>query len=132
MFLYFVSPIFCFMISYIAQAFDPVTFFDTLPEFLEFDATFGGRLAIVPTKKSMNSSSVIISSAWSRGDAKKNEKDRVKMFKELEARLQRERQLEKLRGEMVLQKHLSGKGKRRKITNPDGVVSYQWAHERKK
>ena len=61
------------------------------------------------------------------------EKARKRAYDELEKRVEREKHLTAVEQQIQLQKHLMGKGRRRKIdTGEDGPVTYKWKKQRKK
>ena len=61
------------------------------------------------------------------------EKARKQAYNELEKRIEREKHLTAVEQQIQLQKHLMGKGRRRKInTGEDGPVTYKWKKQRKK
>ncbi|KAJ3155012.1 UTP11-like, U3 small nucleolar ribonucleoprotein [Geranomyces variabilis] len=60
-------------------------------------------------------------------------KKREKSYRELAARVERDEQLQRAAREMDLQKHLMGKGSKRKVgTAKDGTAIYKWKAERKR
>lgn len=63
----------------------------------------------------------------------KIEKARKRAYNELERRVEREKHLSVIEQQIELQKHLMGKGRRRKInTGEGGPVLYKWKKQRKK
>jgi U3 small nucleolar RNA-associated protein 11 len=63
----------------------------------------------------------------------KIEKARKQAYNELEKRIEREKHLSAVEQQIQLQKHLMGKGRRKKVnTGEDGPVVYKWKKQRKK
>ncbi len=58
---------------------------------------------------------------------------RLRKYKELSARMQRQEELRKVERELQIQKNLMGKGRRKKVgVDKDGLAVYKWKNERKK
>ncbi|CCE87321.1 Piso0_005869 [Millerozyma farinosa CBS 7064] len=62
----------------------------------------------------------------------KEQLNKLKQFKLLKGRLERESQLRQVEERMELTKELMKKGSKKKIKDADGKVKYKWKNERKK
>ncbi|TPX56780.1 hypothetical protein PhCBS80983_g04298 [Powellomyces hirtus] len=102
-----------------AKNFDPATYFDT-PEALL------ARKYNRPTTTMLESVSTLPATH-------KIVKKREKSYAELAARLEREEQLHKAQLEMDMQKHLMGKGSKKKVgVDKAGLAIYKWKAVRKR
>jgi U3 small nucleolar RNA-associated protein 11 len=106
--------------------FSPAKFFDTVPEFLH-------RRFNRPRKSKLDKELIVANfNKISLKQLKRNERHRLKSYKELNSRLHRQHEITKVLRRMQLKKHLMGKGtviKKRKDGKPP---VYKWKKERKK
>ena len=105
------------------KRFDPATYFDTSPEFVE--ASFHR-----PTRSQIEADAGLGSISRVHG------KRRPKAYRELEQRKHRRTALESTALRMDVEKAAMGKGRKRRVLkaseNPEGQPVYRWKKERKK
>lgn len=104
-----------------AETFDAATHFKTHPDLVNrrFNRLTVDQLQEQPLSNSMSQ--------------EKLRKARKNAYEELAKRIERQKHLEAVEGQMQLQKHLMGKGRRKKIYNgEDGCVIYKWKKQRKR
>eukprot|EP00842_Homolaphlyctis_polyrhiza_P005662 jgi/Hompol1/6097/HPOL_000357-RA len=106
-----------------AKAFDPVKHFDTVPELVN-------RPAMRLRKQDLEK---IELPKITKTEAKQIVKSRDNVAKELSSRLERESKLRSVQLELQLQKHLMGKGARKKVgVDSKGLPVYKWKARRQK
>ena len=111
-----------------AAEFDPVKYFNTLPEFIE-------RAYNRPTLEQLASPDLIVGSRGSmptRKELKHIEHKRTLNYAELKARKERAKKLGQGIEETQTIRNLMGKGRRKKVVVGDGKAVYKWKRERKK
>jgi len=105
-----------------AEAFDPIEYFDTVPEALE-------RNFNRPKKELMEKEDLFVNHA----PLAKVEKERNRTYSELLARMDRDKKLGGVLENMNLQKQIMGKGRKKKINKGEGKPPvFKWKRERRK
>jgi U3 small nucleolar RNA-associated protein 11 len=108
-----------------ANQFDPVVYFDTLPEYVS-------QRRLRPRLDLLKTTFIKPTTQRTSQETTQLRKEAEKDHRHLLARLDRWNKMNKMAHELVLQKQLMGKGKRRKVGKDSlGVSVYRWARERK-
>nr|CAG8440380.1 8453_t:CDS:2 [Entrophospora candida]CAG8476327.1 7593_t:CDS:2 [Entrophospora candida] len=108
-----------------ARSFDIVKHFETLPELM--DRKFN-RPRVETLKKI-----AIINAPDDEHEIQKLNRQKLKKYKELIARMERQEELKRAEMELQTQKNLMGKGRRRKVgVDKNGLAIFKWKNDRKK
>lgn len=106
------------------RKFNAAKHLDTLPELV--NRKFN-RPRIDTLKES------VIEMSHSGKELKEIKKERERMFKELSSRVKREEELSRAEQELVIQKALRGKGRKKQVgKDKHGLPVYKWKADRKK
>ncbi|CAG8485251.1 6381_t:CDS:2 [Ambispora leptoticha] len=104
--------------------FDPAKHFNTLPELVN-------RKFNRPRIETLEKQALVLPEDIKQ--LRKMQKERINKYQELADRLEREDKFVTLEQELVTQKNLMGKGRRKKVgIDKNGLAVYKWKNERKK